>query len=54
MKIIMRQLIALGLVATLVGGRAAAQSFPLLKPLPPKKTQIHAAAVMANAATSSI
>ncbi len=53
MKIMMRQLLALGLVATLVGGRAAAQSFPLLKPLPPKKTQIHAAAVTANAATSS-
>jgi hypothetical protein len=53
MKIMMRQLVLLGLVAALVAGRAAAQSFPLLKPLPPKKTQIHAAAVTANAANSS-
>src|ERR1035438_9818076 len=53
MKIMMRQLVLLGVVAALVAGRAAAQSFPLLKPLPPKKTLIHAAALTANTANTS-
>src|SRR3984885_10154832 len=52
-KIMMRQLVLLGLMAALVAGRAAAQSFPLLKPLPPKKTLVHAAAVTANTANTS-
>jgi hypothetical protein len=48
-----RQLILVGVVAAFVAGRAAAQSFPLLKPLPPKKTLVHAAAVAANTAGMS-
>ena len=52
-KIMIRHWILLGAVATLVAGHAAAQSFPLLKPLPPKKSLIHAAAVSANSLAAS-
>jgi hypothetical protein len=52
-KIMMRHLILLGAAAALVAGHAVAQSVPLLKPLPPKKSLIRAAAVSANSVAAS-
>jgi hypothetical protein len=40
------QLVLLGAIATLLTGLAGAESFPLLKPLPPKKDPVHAPAAL--------
>jgi hypothetical protein len=52
-NITIKQLILLGANVTLLTGLAAAQSFPLLKPLPPKKDPIHAAAALTSAASNA-
>jgi hypothetical protein len=52
-KIMMGRLILLGAIVTFVTGSAAAASFPLLKPLPPKKSPVHAAAMAATASSPS-
>jgi hypothetical protein len=52
-NIVIKQLILLGATVTLLSGLADAQSFPRLKPLPPKKDPVHAAAVSTPAVTSA-
>jgi hypothetical protein len=51
-NITIRQLFLLGAIVTLIAGRVAAESFPLLKPLPPKKISIRAAALAASTSSS--
>ena len=48
-NIVIKQLILLGATVTLLSGLAGAESFPGLKPLPPKKDPVHAAAVLTPA-----
>ncbi|MDB6086639.1 MAG: hypothetical protein JWN43_4520, partial [Gammaproteobacteria bacterium] len=51
--IVIKGLVLLSAAATMLAGLAGAESFPLLKPLPPKKDPVHAAAALASATSKA-
>lgn len=53
MNIMIKQLILFSATVTALTGLAGAESFPLLKPLPPKKDPVHAAVALTSAVSDA-